>query len=149
MQKSPNNKGFTLIELMIVVAVVGILASIAYPSYQESILKAKRGDAMAGLLNLQLIQEKYRVNCIQYADGIHASTRTCTTSGTHHLIASTTSPDSHYTLAITAGSASAYSLTATPIHTDAKCGTFTITQNSSGVISKTTTGDNNYCWNNP
>jgi type IV pilus assembly protein PilE len=41
-------KGFTLIELMIVVAVVGILAAIAYPSYQDSVRKSRRADARDG-----------------------------------------------------------------------------------------------------
>ena len=41
--------GFTLIELLIVVVIVGVLASIAYPAFQDSIRKARRADASAGL----------------------------------------------------------------------------------------------------
>ena len=60
-------RGFTLIELMIVVAVVGVLAAIAYPSYQDYIRKARRIDAQSVMLNIQLLQEKYRVNNPSYA----------------------------------------------------------------------------------
>lgn len=47
-----NNKGFTLIELMIVVAIIGILAAIAYPSYQQYIIKTKRADMMSEMQNI-------------------------------------------------------------------------------------------------
>lgn len=53
-----NNQGFTLIELMIAVAIVGILASIAYPSYQQSIMQSHRVDAQASLVNLANIMEQ-------------------------------------------------------------------------------------------
>lgn len=51
--------GFTLIELMIVVAVVGILASIAYPSYNQYVLKSRRADARNAVLDLASRQERY------------------------------------------------------------------------------------------
>ena len=148
MNKSFYKKGFTLIELMIVVAVIGILAGIAYPSYTDYILRAKRGDAKTGLLSLQLAQEKYRANCPQYASGIDATTRTCVTGGSHNLVRSTTdSPDGHYTLAISSGSAGAYTITATPNHTDTTCGTLSIVVTSAGESkTETGTGDSNECW---
>ena len=60
MQKpSLSVRGFTLIELMIVVAIVAILASIAYPSYAESVRKGRRAQARAALVELLQQQERY------------------------------------------------------------------------------------------
>lgn len=63
--KIRNNSGFTLIEMMIVVAVIGILAAVAYPSYQDSILKGRRAQARTALMELQQQQERYmtQFNC--------------------------------------------------------------------------------------
>ncbi|MDH5432952.1 MAG: type IV pilin protein [Gammaproteobacteria bacterium] len=59
--------GFSLIELMVVVAIVGILASIAYPSYQNYVIKSKRADAMAALMNAAQAMERYKVNNYNYS----------------------------------------------------------------------------------
>ena len=62
-QKKP--RGFTLIELMIVVAIVGLLAAVAYPSYNSSVLKGRRAQARAALAELLQQQERYMTqrNC--------------------------------------------------------------------------------------
>lgn len=59
MAAGKQSRGFTLIELMIVVAVVGILATIAYPSYQEYMRKAKRAEGRTALMELLQQQERY------------------------------------------------------------------------------------------
>lgn len=126
------NKGFTLIELMITVVIIGVLSSIAYPAYVEYVLRAKRADAKAGLLILQLAQEKFRANSPVYAATIDSAR------------SSTTSPGGHYTLAVDSADATNYSLTATPKspHSDSKCGTFKIDQSGK----KQSDGVDDYCW---
>ena len=57
-----GSKGFTLIELMIVVAIVGILAAIAYPSYRDSVRRSHRSEGQALLLDTQSREERYYSN---------------------------------------------------------------------------------------
>jgi type IV pilus assembly protein PilE len=55
-----RHRGFTLIELMIVVAVIGLLAVVAYPSFQQSIIKSDRSDARTALAEILLAQERFK-----------------------------------------------------------------------------------------
>ncbi len=67
-----RHKGFTLIELMIVVALVAILASIAYPSFQEQVRKSKRSDASGALEGLANVMERQFTADGTYSDVIGA-----------------------------------------------------------------------------
>ena len=65
--KNINSKGFTLIEVMIVVTIPGIVAAIATPSYIEYVRKGKRADAKVELFRLAQMQESYFVQNLSYA----------------------------------------------------------------------------------
>ena len=66
--KSLNNKlGVTLLELMVVAIIVGILATLIFPSFQQQILKARRGDGITQLMRLKLQQEAFRLENNSYA----------------------------------------------------------------------------------
>lgn len=58
--------GFTLIELMVTVAIIGILASIAYPSYQEQVRKTRRANAQSDLVELASFMERYYTENFTY-----------------------------------------------------------------------------------
>ena len=66
--KTRRAGGFTLIELMIVVVVVGILGAVAYPAYLDHVRKGKRAEARAALLNLLQQQERYMTQQNTYLD---------------------------------------------------------------------------------
>lgn len=109
-------KGFTLIEVMIVVAIVAILASIAYPSYMSQVQKSRRSDAVQALSQVQQAQERWRANNATYADAVGTLGMNATTSG------------GYYTLAINSNTATGYVATATPVAgtsqaSDPGCGT--------------------------
>lgn len=63
----PNRNGFSLIELMVALAVAGILAAIAYPAYTSHMQRARRSDAIAALTAVMQAQERYRSNRSSYA----------------------------------------------------------------------------------
>jgi type IV pilus assembly protein PilE len=110
-------RGFTLLELLVALALVGILATLAWPGYRDSQLRARRADGIEALLALQLAQEKFRGNCAFYAQTL-GSESTCSSNATAGTLkAAGISAQRHYELSIRTGSASAYgyTLTATPL----------------------------------
>ena len=136
MSKMKNSaRGFTLLELMIVVAIVAILGSIAIPAYQDSVRKSRRADAMTSLIQIQAQQEKWRANNPQYSNSLSS----LGWSGTDSL-------EGYYTVAIAASSVNAFTATATPKtggpQAGDSCGTLTITANGPD----TSTADKKKCW---
>lgn len=110
-------KGFTLIEIMIVVAIIGILASIAYPSYQESVRKSGRTDGKITLAQYAALQERYYTNNDTYASSLGAT----------QLDVSTDSLEGYYTISVANASCGTTKFT---------CFTLTATAKSTGPQSK-------------
>lgn len=120
------NRGMTLMELMIVVAIVGILAAIAYPSYRQYVLRAGRAEAKATLMQQAQSLEKCFTRYGVYNDVVNCPAATAVTNGAalkYQVTVATT--------------ATTFVLTATPLGgqvADAQCGSFTLNQaNQRGV----------------
>lgn len=92
--------GFTLIELMIAVLIVGVLVAVALPSFLDSIRKSRRSEAFTALTTVQQLQERYRANNAQYADTLLKLNLTAPT------------PSGYYSVALTTPSATGYVATA-------------------------------------
>lgn len=132
MMNAPRDRGFTLIELMIVVAVIGILAMIAYPSYNKYVTRASREAAKAELLQLSNLQEKIYLNSSSYATSITTAYNGRSDGGLGKTSGKT--DDNKYTLSIspTAGPTQTYTITATPVAGTSQAGDGDITLSSDG-----------------
>ena len=90
-------RGFTLIEMLVATSVAGVLSSIAYPSFQGTIQKSRRADALVALVQAQTAQERWRFNQRSYGSlaqiGLPA-----TTAGGHYLIEVVAAGEDGYTL---------------------------------------------------
>lgn len=138
--------GFTLIEVMIVVVVLGILAAIAYPSYLQYVNKGRRSDAKAALLQIQLAEEKWRANNTSYTTALSSLGFTATVVGGANVFYS---PDEFYTLSASGASATAYTATATytGVQTgDSSCKTLSINQDNVKTATNSSDAASSDCW---
>lgn len=132
-----RSSGFTLIEVMIVVVIVGILAAVAYPSYTEHVRKGKRAEAKAALLEgAQALERYYSINRT-YRDGANIA-----------AVYATQAPatgTANYTIGA-AGNQNTFTLTATATGTMAgdDCGNYSITH--AGVKAVTGAAGAAKCW---
>ena len=153
LHRSLWQRGFTLIELMIVVAVVAILASIAYPAYSDSILKGRRAEARTALMELMQQQERYMTQRGTYLKFSNSGGVTTPTSAaaTFKVFSGDNQAGAAYLLSTTECAAPLDDLrncvvaTATPVKTDAVVGNLTLTSTGIKGCSGTTT-NKKLCW---
>ncbi|GAA4019847.1 type IV pilin protein [Actimicrobium antarcticum] len=117
--------GFTLIELMVTVAIVAILSAIAYPSYVEQVAKSRRAEGRSAILQTSAQLERYYTMNNAYVTTLAA-------------------PSTKYTIVITIPVADTFLITATPFITDAKCAN--LTYDHLGTKGFSGTGTVADCW---
>jgi len=135
---NPRSRGFTLIELMIAVAVIAILAAVAYPSYRDQITKSHRADAKTALLALAQRMERFYTERSTYvgasvgAAGIYPNK----------------SDQGYYNLSITAQTADAFTIKAAPTGQQAgdKCGSYLFNQLGQKTLDVDATLTVAACW---
>lgn len=135
--------GFTLIEIMITVAIVGILAAIAIPSYRDSVARSHRAEAKAALLDDAQFLERYFTENNRYQDAGG-------NSPTLPVIKSPREGTASYNITVVTPTATTYTLTATPIVGAAMggdgCGAFTLGNfGQKDVVGASL--DKDRCWN--
>lgn len=128
-------RGFSMIELMIVVVIISILAAIAIPSYRQYVMKGHRSEATRALQDIASRQESYYFSNNEYTDNLA------------NLGASSSIAGAYFTVAIPSASSSDYEITATARGTqtqDGGCATFTL--HRSGAKESTGTATTDTCW---
>ncbi|QSB02819.1 type IV pilin protein [Methylomonas sp. EFPC1] len=148
-----TQQGVTLIELMVTVAIIGILAGVAIPGYQESVRKSRRADVKGVLLGLTNAMERRFTEANTFCDAATGGTAVtgCGSStgdtGTPSIYTIPTETAGFYTVTISGASASSYTLSAVPTGAQAsdKCGTLLIDNTGSKTVASATL-DASTCW---
>jgi len=144
----PRNKGFTLLELMVVVAIIGIIAAVAYPSFIKSGYKGRRADAKTALTQISQVLERCYANYGVYNSGNCGPN---ISGNPQNLTAGYTSAKGYYTISGTTTGTS-YTVVATAVSggaqaNDTGCTILTLTSaGQQGSGSSTATTDAGGCW---
>ena len=142
-----RNRGFTLIELMITMVIVGVIAAIAFPAFTKSAMKGRRADAKESLTRISQALERCYT---QY--GLYNSSNCTPFVDTTPAFVTQTSKQGYYSITATTFNGTQYKLTATavssgPQNNDTGCTVMNLDntdQHSSG--SSTATADTGSCW---
>ena len=140
-----RSKGFTLIELMVVVAIVALLLSIAIPAYQDSVRKGRRAEAASELGSLQMAQERWRADHASYGTLAQIGGVSPLANGYYTVAVST--PAGNCASGVAASAANSYAITATAAGAqaaDTGCATMVLTS-LCGTVTRTSTGGAK-CW---
>ncbi len=139
----PLSRGFSLIELLVVLGMVGILLAVALPAYQSSVIKSRRSDAMAALVDVASRQERWRFSHNRYSNDLRAlgyADDPLMTDGGHYRLSVDACPD--------ATLATCFLLTAIPVPgssqaADTRCASLTLDARGSR---QATGSDPASCW---
>lgn len=129
--KYVGQKGFSLIEVMIVVVIIAVLATVALPSYSQYVIRASRSAAQSELLELASLQEKIFLNSNSYAFSVTGAYNGTNAGGLGRSSGKTSDGKYNLGLDITAASQT-YTLTATPVSGTAQAGDGNLSINESG-----------------
>ncbi len=124
-------RGFTLIELMVVIVIVGILTSVAYPSYLQYVVRAKRSAVQQFMLDIANRQEQFILDARTYTTAI------TTTPGLNMSITPEVTGLYTVSVALVAGPAPGYTITAAPVAGGSQAGDGTLALDNLGVKSPT------------
>ena len=150
------NRGFTLIEVMITIAILAILAAVALPSYFDSVRKSRRADAVALMSQVAQAQERYRANNSSYSNDFGTSMLAVRATAASNVLSLA---EIYYTISVPTANSTQYTVRAVASGSQAKdtrCAVMEMRM-ASGVLSYVSatsagaigsaTADPNRCWN--